>query len=65
MQLTIEQPESDKTDYLADVVRFFRERGVKTKEQLESRFDAIMVEYVLGHKGYSYDPIGHKLNIVS
>jgi len=61
MKLTIDQVESDKTDHLADVVSFIAARGVKTSEQLESRFDAIMTEYAMGHARCFYVALEHRL----
>jgi len=60
MQLTIDQVEQDKTDYLVDVVEFLKASGIKTRENLESRFDILLTEYAMKHNGF-YIAIDHRL----
>ena len=62
MQLEIIQNEADKTNYFERLCGYLKARGVKTKEQLESRFDALCAAFAMDHNGH-YDAAARKLTI--
>ena len=60
MELRITQPDEDKTDYLQKVCAYIENRGVKTREDLQSRFDALLTEFAMANSGH-YDAKAHTL----
>ncbi len=53
MKIEIIQPEDNKTNYLERIAGFFTGK-VTNKEQLESRFDALMTEFAMALR-----PVAH------
>jgi hypothetical protein len=59
MRLNIIQNETDKTDWLKKVVNFLSLQ-VKTQEQLENRFDILLVSFAMENNGV-YNPETNEL----
>jgi len=55
MNIRITQKDEDKTDYLKLFCKHLENNGIKTQEQLESRFDALALDFAIKHRG-EYDP---------
>jgi hypothetical protein len=63
MILEVVQREDDKTDYISLAILFIMQNGVKTKEQLEQRFQCLLTEFAIMYRG-NFDAKTNTLKII-
>jgi len=63
MNIRITQLHEDKTDYLKLFCKHLENNGIKTQEQLESRFDTLALSFAMQHNG-NYDAQQKLLTII-
>ncbi len=54
MKIEIIQPDNDKTNYFERIAGFLTGK-VKTREQLEQRFDILLTEFAMALSSADYD----------
>ncbi len=62
MEIRVIQPDDNKTNYFERIAGFLTGK-VKTREQLESRFDCLMTEFAMDLSSASYNSESKTLHI--
>ena len=64
MKLKVSQISTDNNDYIKMFCDFVEEKGVKTQDSFEQRFDALATEFAMLHNG-EYNPETKELIILN